>query len=338
MRSRPGFTLVELLVVVLIIGMLVALLLPAVNAARERGRQAQCMNNLRELATAANEFETSKEVFPAYVDTIVDRKGTADTSDDVKSPTSFVVRLLPNLGRQDLWEEWRVGNFAEGKNIRLASLTCPSDFPTSDTTDAPLSYVMNSGLADVTDENASLPIDWAANGIGHCRFDTKLGTTHPAVKVSQEDIRDGSQFTILFSENIQAGRWDYTSPTATLVQLEGSFGMVWWLEDKDSSTTDDPQAILTAHPGAKINQFRDQPDWPLGYSNYLDLARPSSNHPDMVHVAYCDGHVASMNDAIDYVVYGLLMTPDGKNAKVANENISAGPPWTTTKISEADLK
>lgn len=61
---RRAFTLVELLVVITIIGMLTALLLPAIQAARESGRRAQCMNNARQLTTAALGYESARGQFP----------------------------------------------------------------------------------------------------------------------------------------------------------------------------------------------------------------------------------------------------------------------------------
>src|ERR687897_251000 len=65
--SRIGFTLVELLVVIAIIGILVALLLPAIQAAREASRRTQCVNQIRQLGLAVLNFESSKKVFPASV-------------------------------------------------------------------------------------------------------------------------------------------------------------------------------------------------------------------------------------------------------------------------------
>src|SRR4051794_29849265 len=63
-RSQRGFTLIELLVVISIIGVLVGLLLPAINSAREAGRRVQCQNNLKNVGLALAQFSTAKNSFP----------------------------------------------------------------------------------------------------------------------------------------------------------------------------------------------------------------------------------------------------------------------------------
>ncbi len=80
LRNCAAFTLVELLVVIAIIGMLAALLMPAINSARESARQAQCMNNQRNMALAALQYATAKEYFPGYRDLLPSQNSQHRTS------------------------------------------------------------------------------------------------------------------------------------------------------------------------------------------------------------------------------------------------------------------
>ncbi|HEV3418146.1 MAG TPA: DUF1559 domain-containing protein [Pirellulales bacterium] len=95
-RLRRGFTLVELLVVITIIGILMGLLLPAVNAAREAGRRTQCQNNLRNLAQAILQHESAKGYLPTagwgYAWT-----GDADRGSGLKQPGSWAYCILPYI-------------------------------------------------------------------------------------------------------------------------------------------------------------------------------------------------------------------------------------------------
>jgi prepilin-type N-terminal cleavage/methylation domain-containing protein/prepilin-type processing-associated H-X9-DG protein len=96
-RSPAGFTLVELLVVIAIIGVLVALLLPAVQAARESARRTQCINNMRQLTLAVHNFHDVNQVFPASQDQWINSKGAT-------IGCSWLTRILPFIEQQSVYQ------------------------------------------------------------------------------------------------------------------------------------------------------------------------------------------------------------------------------------------
>ena len=165
--QRRGFTLIELLVVISIIATLMALLLPAIQNAREAARRTQCLNNQRNLATAMIGWATAhNNQLPAY------GYWKADNADPtmatIQPQRSWVVELLPYMDQQGAYDRWgtAVGDtlatndasadFAGG--FSFAVLVCPDDETAVDTAGG-LSYVVNAGYgADVgTGDTATAP-------------------------------------------------------------------------------------------------------------------------------------------------------------------------------------
>ncbi|TWU00664.1 hypothetical protein Pla108_16160 [Botrimarina colliarenosi] len=135
-----GFTLVELLVVVAIIGVLVALLLPAVQSAREAARRTQCVNNQKQIVLAAMNYESAEGRLPPSGLVGIFSKTYAEEPYEAVDQrygqmTSWAVLLLPYLGETPLSDRFDLGKSVleqagDPQAVSLASLTCPSDAAT----------------------------------------------------------------------------------------------------------------------------------------------------------------------------------------------------------------
>lgn len=150
-RARSGaFTLVELLVVIAIIGILVALLLPAIQAAREAARRSQCTNNIKNIALAMHNYESSRKHFPAAAyKSPPETTQPQETLSDNQLYSNWLIELLPQLEQGPLYERfdtfWNVGVLTDPRRQRItnpstatlndveeiateiASFLCPSD-------------------------------------------------------------------------------------------------------------------------------------------------------------------------------------------------------------------
>src|SRR3990170_272867 len=154
-RSNRGFTLVELWVVIAIIGTLVALLLPAVQAARETARGNTCRNNLKQLMTALTLMDVQQKKLPGYINEVSDpASDTASNGDRMSGRrASWVVMCFPYMEQNAVWDRWtrdfttpHTAPEARGFYPAIEFLTCPSDAP--DTLTEPwLNYVGNAGQA-----------------------------------------------------------------------------------------------------------------------------------------------------------------------------------------------
>lgn len=284
MMRPKGFTLVELLVVIVIVAMLAGLLLPAVTRSRESARRAQCLNNQRQLAQAMQQYENARGQLPGYVN----RFGGV-------SNLSWVVMLLQYVGEQELWKQWRDPNTAYGNKPvpSLPVVKCPSN---TTITDVGLSFVVNCGRADFPTSPGPSPAQLRAAGLF---FDHTV--TSPIV-VRTEALPDGADSTIMMSENLQATTWAPRLDAATSRWYAPEWahvGMAWVVN-------------LSSSGCWRINQCREVEQYWEGPRG--DLARPSSAHPGGVNVTFASGRQQFLNEDIDYPTFCRLMVPDDKNA------------------------
>jgi prepilin-type N-terminal cleavage/methylation domain-containing protein/prepilin-type processing-associated H-X9-DG protein len=361
-RRRFGFTLVELLVVITIIGMLVALLLPAVQAVRENARQTQCTNNLKQITLATIAHESSKGQFPGYSQFVKRSRDTwaminydttsgkfvvvsevAPSDFDNVTGFSWETVLLPRLERQDIWDQIvqppKVGTTEIPVQIPPVEVfVCPSDTDATSLADLPgSSYNANSGAWDRDSAGEFLVGsnvgDTADNGVfqNFTEYDRKSAK---APKVRMGTMKDGAGTTLMYAENIQK-TYEPASPGPPLFgwlgnlyaiePMEQRFGMVWVVDGN-------PQIGRSLTNQEAINRNEsDAVDFPFDIPLF---ARPAGPHGSGVNVTYCDGHGSFMRDDIDYIVYQQLMTPNGRKCvNPLNHGSIDGTPIETFRIA-----
>lgn len=338
-RRRGAFTLVELLIVITIIGILMALLLPAVNAARRRAQQATCTQNQSQLAKALIGLATTgKGNFPGYLqwEKLDPAVSAYDEDEDpsnlpAQKYVSWAAKMLPQIDQQGLWDQMRTDPTGQAftNTPRIDVFLCPSDAKTNEQY-AGLTYVINSGAYDNPNPSGNAPSDYKQNGIAHNLVPGFFG---PKVGYGT-DIKDGATMTMLLSENIHKDEQDaagrnrtWIGPTgaqATVAEVargsgnwEQWLGMVWvW----DSANPLNPTSSSTPNPFVRFNQDEGVTEYSSRGSAF---ARPSSAHSEVFIAAFADGSVRAIRDNIEFRVYQQLLTTNG--AKAIDPSSGDGP-------------
>jgi prepilin-type N-terminal cleavage/methylation domain-containing protein/prepilin-type processing-associated H-X9-DG protein len=323
MRSRfavNGFTLVEILVVIAIIGILVALLLPAIQASREAARRTQCQNNMKQAALALQNYESAKKAFPPFCE--LPRTTTFQ-------PFSAQVRLLPYLEEEsvasliDIDVAVPFTAHPEVAKLRIATFMCPSEENDRERATPtliyyPLNYCLNEGTWFIYD-----PV---SNEAGDGAF-----APNHSFKASQ--MSDGLSHTLAISEckAYQPNLWDSGKPSAlgikapdTTSDLAAHFGGTFdfnghteWVEgdvhETGFTTTFTPNSVVPyidagATYSIDLTSMRDGESTTL--PTYAAVTA-RSYHPGHVNVAMLDGSVQVIADEIDLAVWRAAGTRAG---------------------------
>ena len=296
MRRMHGFTLVELLVVIAIIGILIALLLPAVQAAREAARRLQCTNNLKQTALALHNYHTTHRTFPPG---------------GIKSnELSFIVFILPYVEQQALYDGFIFdeGPYHTGGNLphalnRLDFLLCPSGSvvrsnmydvvnmpqdrvpPTASGIDTHTTHYI--GIAGPVGENPMTEQAYAHNGATQYGGEALQGVlfTHSAVRIG--DITDGTSNTFALGELSWNGNQRFRA----------------WIRGWQSNSI------------GSYKNVRDPINAGLPYSNFNDGAF-GSQHPGGANFAMCDGSVTFVSENVDHTMFLSTASRNGGEIEV----------------------
>jgi len=311
-HRRSGFTLVELLVVIAIIGLLVALLLPAVQAARETARRSQCLSNLKNLALACLNYEDTNNEFPPAFQ-IEKGENVRQVGSGRFVHANWSILTLPYLELQPLFDSFELrlpngelqlirgsnpdNNNHVARGTEISIMLCPSDaggpgkFSDSTGDWARGNYALNGGLGFYAERKNWNEID-CARGVGGINRGAEI-----------EEIEDGTSNTVLLGEiriglsgRDRRGTWAMPMVGANVLQEHGSH---WATGPNDCSPSlDDLLDRLFVIADVGEDTLKAECMMPSNFNNSAQVSA-RSRHAGGVNMAFCDGSARFIGDFID---------------------------------------
>ncbi len=313
-RSRRGFTLIELLVVIAIVGVLIALLLPAVQSAREAARRAQCTNNLKQIGIALHNYHDQHGVFaPGYCSYYkLDGSDPGVAEDDIGPGWAWGSMILPQLEQLAVYNAINFNltmTYAANttaQTIRFNSYLCPSDrmpqlVPVRDQSNTNTIYTVGCGNyvgMYGTGEVGEAP------GRGN-------GTFFRNSRIGVQDIRDGSSQTFAVGERSH----DLSYVTWTGRAVGGWLFPTSTFEGGRNRFNPDPEESFTMVLGpVGLEHLPRTPNYPAAH-----VEDYRSWHAGGVNFLFGDGSVRFVHDSINQQIYEALATRQGGEVVSADQ-------------------
>lgn len=294
-RNHSAFTLVELLVVIAVIGILIGMLLPAVQQVREAARRTSCANNNRQIALAAHNYESAHNQTPPYHSNLVNH---------VVSDSIFT-SLMPFIEAQNVLDALGQQSIEQGIDyLDELNFDAPFHFPTLEILSCPSMTRPNATVGYSSSwphnpypDGGNLPgrlrtdYMYCDGFFSHDLSDLRLGFGF-AQRIAE--ITDGTSNTIMFGESqgeIVNGNRELSNGYASYMPL-GIF--INWAFDVDG-------AFVT--PAPFLNPFED-----LNGDTRYSIGQFSSPHSQVVVFSFCDGSVQSLDRSISFETLTKLAT------------------------------
>jgi prepilin-type N-terminal cleavage/methylation domain-containing protein/prepilin-type processing-associated H-X9-DG protein len=303
-----GFTLIEMLVVIAIIAVLIGLLLPAVQMAREAARRVQCTNNMKQMGMAMHNYHAAEGVFtPGYLSAT---QNNQPTGAELGQGWAWGTLLLSQLEQAALYNAVNFGlpildpGSQTVRRTTLGVFICPS--------------TIGSGLVDVLDSSGNMithdlsPSQYIASAgqfeVGDSPANNN-GVFFRNSRVGVQDITDGTSTTLMAGErsrNVAYATWLGAVPSGFVCTEE-----TWKVRDCEPSG-----AMVLGHTGPSPGrqQWVDVPNYKgAGADDFWSL------HPGGCNFLFCDGSVRFLKETINPQVFSYLSTRAGDEVVSADQ-------------------